>query len=177
MASFKNTMLQVTSLLVKATLLLWVLAQWYVVIILQSFRTNTTQGLMYMDITLWFAVLKYFPKFRRWATPVGLVVVCLALGLGSLSTSVTHLIVTQGILYALGGGLAVVGEKTWLCLWSRHGGSWTEWSHSPPHTRMAPTLVRVPDNSTSMCAQLCGTQLSNRLLLQASSSAVTNIAI
>jgi MFS family permease len=61
---------------------------------------------MYMDITLWFAVLKYFPRFRRWATPVGLVVVCLALGLGSLSTSVNHLIITQGILYALGGGLA-----------------------------------------------------------------------
>ncbi|KAH8645203.1 MFS general substrate transporter [Alternaria alternata] len=48
----------------------------------------------------------YFPKFRIWATPVGLVVVCLALGLGSLSTSITHLIITQGILYALGGGLA-----------------------------------------------------------------------
>ncbi|CAA9961803.1 hypothetical protein PTMSG1_05180 [Pyrenophora teres f. maculata] len=63
-------------------------------------------GIMYMDITLWFVVLKYFPRFRRWATPVGLVVVCLALGLGSLSTSVTHLIITQGILYALGGGLA-----------------------------------------------------------------------
>ncbi|EUC36594.1 hypothetical protein COCCADRAFT_34112 [Bipolaris zeicola 26-R-13] len=63
-------------------------------------------GIMYMDITLWFAVLKYFPRFRRYATPAGLVVVCLALGLGSLSTNVTHLIVTQGILYALGGGLA-----------------------------------------------------------------------
>ncbi|KAK1909662.1 hypothetical protein P3342_007834 [Pyrenophora teres f. teres] len=63
-------------------------------------------GIMYMDITLWFVVLKYFPRFRRWATPVGLVIVCLALGLGSLSTSVTHLIITQGILYALGGGLA-----------------------------------------------------------------------
>ncbi|KAH9868876.1 hypothetical protein J1614_007951 [Plenodomus biglobosus] len=63
-------------------------------------------GLMYMDISFWFAVLKYFPRFRRWATPVGLVVVCLALGLGSLSTSMIHLIVTQGILYALGGGLA-----------------------------------------------------------------------
>ncbi|KAL6710941.1 hypothetical protein ACN47E_006816 [Coniothyrium glycines] len=63
-------------------------------------------GLMYMDISMWFAVLKYFPRFRRWATPIGLVVVCLALGLGSFSTSVTHLIVTQGILYALGGGLA-----------------------------------------------------------------------
>jgi MFS family permease len=61
---------------------------------------------MYMDISFWFAVLKYFPGFRKWATPVGLVIVCLALGLGSLSTSVTHLIITQGIMYSLGGGLA-----------------------------------------------------------------------
>ena len=51
-------------------------------------------------------LLKCYPRLRPWATPVGLVIVCLALGLGSLSTNVTHLILTQGILYALGGGLA-----------------------------------------------------------------------
>jgi MFS family permease len=61
---------------------------------------------MYMDITFWFAVLKYFPHFRKWATPVGLVIVSLALGLGSFLTSVPQLILTQGIIYALGGGLA-----------------------------------------------------------------------
>jgi hypothetical protein len=53
---------------------------------------------MYMNVSMWFAVLKYFPKFRKWATPVGLTIVCLALGLGSLSTSVNHLILTQGSL-------------------------------------------------------------------------------
>ncbi|KAF1913298.1 major facilitator superfamily domain-containing protein [Ampelomyces quisqualis] len=63
-------------------------------------------GIMYMDISIWFTVLKYFPNFRKWATPVGLIIVCLALGLGSFSTSVTHLIATQGIIYAIGGGLA-----------------------------------------------------------------------
>ncbi|UPX20785.1 uncharacterized protein EKO05_0011005 [Ascochyta rabiei] len=63
-------------------------------------------GIMYMDITFWFAVLKCYPRLRPWATPVGLVVMCLALGLGSLSTSVYHLILTQGIMYAIGGGLA-----------------------------------------------------------------------
>ncbi|KAH6611902.1 major facilitator superfamily domain-containing protein [Boeremia exigua] len=63
-------------------------------------------GIMYMDITFWFMVLKCYPRLRPWATPVGLVVLCLALGLASLSTSVSHLIVTQGVIYALGGGLA-----------------------------------------------------------------------
>lgn len=61
---------------------------------------------MYMDVTIWFAVLKCYPRFRKWATPVGLFIVCLALGLGSLSTSVSQLILTQGIIYAIGGGLA-----------------------------------------------------------------------
>lgn len=61
---------------------------------------------MYMDICVWFAILKSFPNFRRWATPVGLAIACLALGLGSLSTNTNHLIITQGIMYALGGGLA-----------------------------------------------------------------------
>ena len=76
-------------------------------------------GIMYMDITLWFMLLKCYPRLRPWATPVGLVIVCLALGLGSLSTNVTHLILTQGILYALGGGLGWVNilftiEEWWV---------------------------------------------------------------
>ncbi|KAF2002380.1 MFS general substrate transporter, partial [Amniculicola lignicola CBS 123094] len=63
-------------------------------------------GLMYMDIVIMFALLKYFPKLRAWAAPIGLTIACLALGLGSLSTKVSHLIITQGILYAIGGGFA-----------------------------------------------------------------------
>ncbi|KAF2264037.1 MFS general substrate transporter [Lojkania enalia] len=63
-------------------------------------------GIMYMDITIGFALLKYFPRIRRWATPIGLTVICFSLGLGSFATNVPHLIVTQGIIYAVGGGLA-----------------------------------------------------------------------
>ncbi|KAF2661940.1 MFS general substrate transporter [Lophiostoma macrostomum CBS 122681] len=63
-------------------------------------------GIMYMNIIPCFALLKCFPKLRLWATPVGLVVVCISLGLGSLSTKVSHLILTQGVLYAIGGGFA-----------------------------------------------------------------------
>jgi len=85
-----------------SVLVLWCVNEYEV----HSVLTNMPQGIMYMDIAFWFAVLKYFPQFRTWATPVGLVVVCLALGLGSFSTSVPHLIITQGIIYSIGGGLA-----------------------------------------------------------------------
>jgi MFS family permease len=61
---------------------------------------------MYLNLPVIFAVLKYFPRSRIWATPAGLVVMCLALGLGSLSDTVPHLIITQGVLYAIGGGFA-----------------------------------------------------------------------
>lgn len=64
------------------------------------------QGIMYVDIILGFALLKYYPWMRMWATPAGLVITCLALGLGSFATTVNHLIITQGVLYAIGGGLA-----------------------------------------------------------------------
>ncbi|CAI6337050.1 unnamed protein product [Periconia digitata] len=61
---------------------------------------------MYMSIIPMFALLKFFPRIRIWATPVGLVIAAMALGLASLSTNVVHLILTQGIMYSIGGGLA-----------------------------------------------------------------------
>jgi MFS family permease len=69
----------------------------------QSYRT---QGIMYMWIIPMFVLLKLYPRLRIWAAPVGLAIMCLSLGLGSFATNVTHLIVSQGIMYAIGGGLA-----------------------------------------------------------------------
>lgn len=61
---------------------------------------------MYLILTLTYSLLKRFPKLRLWSTPVGLVLVGLALGLASLSRNVSHLILTQGVIYAFGGGFA-----------------------------------------------------------------------
>lgn len=61
---------------------------------------------MYMAIIPMFALLKIYPRLRAWGTPVGLVIMGLSLGLGSLSENVTHLIVAQGVMYAVGGALA-----------------------------------------------------------------------
>ncbi|KAJ4360058.1 uncharacterized protein N0V89_000617 [Didymosphaeria variabile] len=63
-------------------------------------------GIMYMWIIPMFVLLKLYPRLRIWAAPVGLTIMCLSLGLGSLATNVTHLIMSQGIMYAIGGGLA-----------------------------------------------------------------------
>ncbi|RMZ71552.1 MFS monocarboxylate transporter [Pyrenophora seminiperda CCB06] len=46
-----------------------------------------------------------WPHLQRWATAGGLIVMCLALGLSSLSNKTTELIASQGVIYALGGSL------------------------------------------------------------------------
>ncbi|KAF4301587.1 Major facilitator superfamily [Botryosphaeria dothidea] len=67
---------------------------------------TTALGIMYLDLPVVFAVLQAFPRFKRWATSIGLVIMCLGLALSSFSSTTTHLIITQGIVYAVGGSLA-----------------------------------------------------------------------
>ncbi|KAJ4293448.1 hypothetical protein N0V90_008731 [Kalmusia sp. IMI 367209] len=60
-------------------------------------------GIMYLDLVLVFSLLKMWPAYQRWATAGGLFVMCLALALSSLSNNTTELIVSQGVIYAIGG--------------------------------------------------------------------------
>ncbi|OCK76027.1 MFS general substrate transporter [Lepidopterella palustris CBS 459.81] len=74
-------------------------------------------GIMYLSAPLIFGLLQRFPKTRTPAIGVGLVTMSLALGLSSLSTTVTHLIVSQGILYAIGGGLVYAPTILFMDEW------------------------------------------------------------
>jgi hypothetical protein len=68
--------------------------------------TNTSsQGIMYLAAPIVFAIYQQFPLFLRQSTFYGLPIVVLAIVLSSFATKVWHLILTQGVLYALGGGL------------------------------------------------------------------------
>ena len=69
------------------------------------------QGLMYLAGPLPVFLFRAFPRFGRWASILGLFVMCVALAASSFATSVTQLIATQGVLYALGGCLAY-----WPCI-------------------------------------------------------------
>jgi MFS family permease len=64
------------------------------------------KGIMYLSAPILFAAFHKYPNIRRPFTIIGLLTMCIALALSSLSTTVTHLILTQGILYAIGGGMA-----------------------------------------------------------------------
>ncbi|KAM7223845.1 Major facilitator superfamily domain containing protein [Rhypophila decipiens] len=65
-----------------------------------------SMGIMYLDTPLIMGLLRRFPRQGRWSPIFGLVIMCLGIALSSFSTTVTHLIVTQGILYAIGGSIA-----------------------------------------------------------------------
>lgn len=61
---------------------------------------------MYLSAPLVFGILQRWPTIQRWSTAGGVLLMCLALAMSSFSTNTTHLIVTQGVLYALGGSFA-----------------------------------------------------------------------
>lgn len=61
---------------------------------------------MYLDNPIVVAVLRHFPRHARWMPLAGLFLMSLALAMSSFSTTVPHLIATQGVLYALGGSVA-----------------------------------------------------------------------
>ncbi|KAF2802759.1 MFS general substrate transporter [Mytilinidion resinicola] len=63
-------------------------------------------GIMYLDLPIVFGLLRRWPRSQRYATVGGLLVMCLALALSAFSTNTNHLIVTQGVIYAIGGSFA-----------------------------------------------------------------------
>ncbi|KAK1963054.1 MFS general substrate transporter [Colletotrichum sublineola] len=61
---------------------------------------------MYLSGPLVIGLLRLFPRESRHAPILGLIVMCVALAASSFSRTVTHLIVTQGVFYAIGGAIA-----------------------------------------------------------------------
>ena len=74
-------------------------------------------GLMYLSAPLVFGTLAWYPKLRRPCIMVGLLIMCLSLGLSSLSTTVPHLIASQGVSYAIGGALCYSPTITYMDEW------------------------------------------------------------
>ncbi|KAH6874352.1 major facilitator superfamily domain-containing protein [Thelonectria olida] len=62
-------------------------------------------GIMYLDFPIVVALQRFYPGALLWGPYVGLATMCLALTMSSFSQTTAHLIVTQGILYGLGGSI------------------------------------------------------------------------
>lgn len=72
---------------------------------------------MYLSSPLVFSLLAWFPTWKRPLIIIGLVISCLSLGLSSLSMTVPHLIVSQGVCYAIGGGLCYSPTVSYVDEW------------------------------------------------------------
>lgn len=63
-------------------------------------------GIMYLAAPLIFGSMRMFGRWIRWMPLIGLGIMCVALAASSFSHNVAQLIATQGVMYAIGGGLA-----------------------------------------------------------------------
>ncbi|OAA61591.1 Major facilitator superfamily domain, general substrate transporter [Akanthomyces lecanii RCEF 1005] len=67
---------------------------------------TTTVGVLYIATPLVVSVCRLFPRYARWFTLLGLLIASMALVSSSFCTSVSQLIITQGIMFGLGGCIA-----------------------------------------------------------------------
>lgn len=63
------------------------------------------------------AILIALPRMQRWASSIAFVVLSLSLALSSFSTSVTHLILSQGIAYGTAGCFAYAPSILFMPDW------------------------------------------------------------
>ncbi len=61
---------------------------------------------MYIDLPLIIGILRLYPRFARYSSALGIGIMCASLAVSSFSQTTTHLIITQGIFYAIGGSIA-----------------------------------------------------------------------
>jgi hypothetical protein len=69
----------------------------------------------FAPVSIW--ILERWPKMHRASSVVGLVLVVLAMVASSFAIEVWHLILTQGVLYAVGGSLLYTPTAFYLDQW------------------------------------------------------------
>jgi len=88
--------------------------------LLPLIAVTANQGIMYLGAPFTCAFLQRYPNLRRKCSVVGLVIITLALIISSFSTRVWHLILSQGVLYAIGGSMlytpAIIFLDEWFIL-------------------------------------------------------------
>ncbi|RFU26217.1 hypothetical protein B7463_g10120, partial [Scytalidium lignicola] len=78
---------------------------------------TSASGVMYLGAPLVFFILHSWPHLRRYSGIVGLAIITLALIASSFANAVWQLILTQGVLYAIGGALLYAPTILYLDEW------------------------------------------------------------
>ena len=75
------------------------------------------QGLAYLTAPLAIIMMILVPRVARWVSTIGVVTMCVSLALSSFSKNVTHLILTQGVGYGIGGSFAYTPSILYMSQW------------------------------------------------------------
>lgn len=78
---------------------------------------TTSLGIIYLSGPLMFGGLAYWPHLRKHATYAGLLCMAIALIASSFANAVWQLLLTQGVLYAIGGSLLYSPTVTYVDEW------------------------------------------------------------
>lgn len=78
---------------------------------------TTSTGLLYLSAPLVYVMLKKYPEYRRLCSLCGFVLVLAAVIASSFAQSVTQLIITQGLLYGIGGAIHYYPALAYLDEW------------------------------------------------------------
>ncbi|KAH7149022.1 major facilitator superfamily domain-containing protein [Dactylonectria estremocensis] len=65
-----------------------------------------SMGIMYLGLPFVMLVQRLYPRQTRWSPIVGLLIMCVSLAASSFSQNTTHLIASQGVVYAIGGSIS-----------------------------------------------------------------------
>ncbi|KAI9711427.1 MAG: hypothetical protein M1812_007172 [Candelaria pacifica] len=80
-------------------------------------NAKTYQGVMYFLSPFVMGGLERIPQYRRLSSIVGTIIIITALVASSFASTVWHLILTQGVLYAIGGALLYSPTVMYLDEW------------------------------------------------------------
>lgn len=67
---------------------------------------TSAMGVMYLTSPIMMGPCQKLGRWARWTPLLGLIIMALALSLSSFSTTTTHMIVSQGVFYGVGSGIA-----------------------------------------------------------------------
>ncbi|KAJ5287925.1 Major facilitator superfamily domain general substrate transporter [Penicillium angulare] len=74
-------------------------------------------GLAYLVAPMAIIMMIMLPRLAPWVSTIGVVMVCLSLALSSFATNVTHLIISQGIGFGIGGCFAYTPSVLYMSEW------------------------------------------------------------
>ncbi|KAJ5895000.1 hypothetical protein N7495_006691 [Penicillium taxi] len=74
-------------------------------------------GLAYLGAPLAIVTMILVPRLARWVSTTGVVIMCLSLALSSFASNVTHLILSQGVGFGLGGCMAYTPSILYMSEW------------------------------------------------------------